>query len=125
MAAQSYIQGALSQLQMALQDLQRQMYDLQKRNDQEHQQVEQQVNHADGERKAAEVAILQMKTDNEKQVFIDAIKHLHDESEQGKKRLSELESEIRPVLQRKNQAYTALQELMRELNGFMASPDIR
>lgn len=127
MAANAYIQSALAQLQSAVSDIQGQMQGLQRDIDQEKKGLDGDIKKFARERKLHEVTVANIDPDHttERHTLMDRIQHLGHESDDRKKQMAQLDSELQSVLQRKTQVYNRLTNLMSQLNQFLASPDIR
>lgn len=124
MSARPYIQSALSELQSALNDIQRQIKEAQAQANNEKQHLQQDIGRLEHEAQAGVAAAAQLKTDTERDTALRIAEHFHDEEDDKKGRLSQIDGDIPRILDAKNQAYNGLQNLVQQLNGFMASPDI-
>jgi chromosome segregation ATPase len=125
MAADAYLQTALTDLQSALKDLHQQIDGLHRQTEQERQQLQQDMNHIDQQRKVDEAAMVQTADNAQKQVLYGRItQHGHDIDDR-KGRMASLDSNVAPLVQRKTQIYNDLQNLVQQLTVMQASPDIR
>lgn len=124
MAVDAYIQSALTQLHSALDHLQQHMNELRHHSDQEKHQLQQDIQHLEDSVRAEEAAMLQQKTDMEKQVFYDRIRHHHHEADTKKVRLSQIDGELQHTMQTKAQIYKDMQNVTYELNRILALPDV-
>lgn len=124
MSARPYIQSAVGDLQRALIDIQRQIKDMQAQANNEKQHLRQDIGRLHHEAEAGVAAATQLKTDTERDVALRTAEHFHDEEDSKKGRINQIDSDVPRALNAKNQAYNGLQDLMQQLNGFMASTDI-
>lgn len=124
MSARPYIQSALAELQRALGDIQQQIKDMQSQANSEKQHLQQDIGRLHHEAEAGVAAATKLETDTERDLALRAAEHFHDEEDSKKARINQIDSDIPRTLDAKNQAYRGLQDLMQQLNGFMASTDI-
>lgn len=124
MSARPYIQTALGELQRALNDIQRQIKDMQAQANNEKQRLQQDISHLEHEAQAGVAAASKLESTVARDTVLRVAEHAHDEEDDKKGLIHQIDGDVVNGLNAKNQAYTNLQNLMQQLNGFMASPDI-
>ncbi len=124
MAADAYVQVALTQLQSAIGDMQQQIDGLRRQTGDTKQQLQREVQKLEQQRKLHEAELPNMPDDTSKHAVQEHVNHLHHDSEDKKTRIAQLDSEIAPIVQRKTTMYNNLQNLAQQLNVIIASPDL-
>jgi len=122
MAAEGYIQGALSQLQSALDDLRRQMDMVRQQADGQKRQFQQHIAELERTIKAEDVALLKQHDAVQQEVFLDARHHTKGEIDEVKAQMVQIDAQTNTTVQRKTKAQSDLQAIMQQLNGFLGSP---
>ncbi|HSX04936.1 MAG TPA: hypothetical protein VLF69_00495 [Candidatus Saccharimonadales bacterium] len=124
MAIDGYLRGAISQLESALNALQAEITQIQRDIDNEKHNLGQELDRLNLERKAHEALVVGSPDPAEQGISVERLRHVHTESEAKKARINQLDTELRSLLQGKNDLHNKLRDYISQLTSLLASPDV-
>lgn len=121
MAANAYIQSAVSELNDALNDINTQIRSLESDTQRRKQALHHDVQVLERRQSILEVQRLQMKTHGERNVMTTLVEQTERKRDQKFNQIQQLESELKRQVQRKNQTYSQLQGFVSQLSTRFSS----
>ena len=124
MAAESYIQTAITHVQTAASDLQQQITGLQHQASNDKSHLQQEISSKERERTAEQAIIGGLEEDVRRSALMARLSQLNREIDDKKNALGHKDSEIAPMVLRKTELLKRLNKVEVELNNILGQPDL-
>jgi chromosome segregation ATPase len=124
MAAQPYIQSAVTELYKAISDLEQQIHVLQRDMSEHTSQLSRDMQNLEREYHAEEMLEAHGDTNaTQSHALVERIRSLHDTHEHKKSEIAKVEADVHALIQHKNDFMRRLQEELAHLNTLMGLPE--
>ena len=122
MAANAYIQSAVSELNCALNDINSQIRLLETEMQRRKQEIQNELQVLERRQNRLEVQRLQMKTHGERNVMTTLVEQTERKRDAKSSQIRQLEDDLKQQVQRRNQSYYQLQGLIGQLSSRFSTP---